>query len=124
MTVVKHQIVNRYRGGKTINIPSNSDSGLISINECRNLLSINSRYTMNEYLKLLGFFGQHFLNWDEVKEILKLRVFLGLKPGYNSKEMYLMLREQGFLQDIFTSYGIDIETRLRRIKDEYYKQQR
>jgi len=118
----KHVEPKRYKGGKTLSI-SSTDSGLISIRECRKLLNIDTRYTINEYLKSLGFFGNHFLTWEQFKELLQLKTFLSLKPGYNSKTMYLLLRKQGSLQSLFTDYDIDIEAKLRRLQNEYNQRQ-
>ncbi|MDF5717726.1 MAG: hypothetical protein PUP93_28630, partial [Rhizonema sp. NSF051] len=123
LTVVKNSTVKRYRGGRTINIPPSGDSGLISIRECQTLLGISSNVTLNVYLKNLGFYGQRFISWEQFKDILQLQVFLGLKHGYNSKEMYLTLRRENSLQPIFEEYGVNIETRFERLKDDYNKRQ-
>ncbi len=122
ITTVKHVEVKRYKGGKTLSICV-KNTNLISIKNCMNLLSINSRYTMNEYLKTLGFFGNRHLTWEQFKELLQLKTFLSLKPGYNSKIMYLLLRKQGCLQSLFTDYDIDIEAKLRRLQNEYNQRQ-
>ncbi len=124
VTLAKERTPRRYTGGKTLLVPCDSSSGLISIADCRTLLAIATRDTMNDYLKTLGLFGRDFLNWDEFQELLRIQAFLGLKHGYNSKQMYLLLRDQGNLQNLFANYGIDIEQRFRRIQGDYHKQQR
>jgi hypothetical protein len=121
-TAVKHIEPKQYKGGKTLIISSTS-SRLIGVKECKQMLGIDSRYTMNQYLKTLGLFGNHFLTWEQFKELLQLKTFLSLKPGYNSKTMYLLLRKQGSLQSIFTKYDIDIEAKLRKLQNDHNQRQ-
>ncbi len=78
--------------------------------------------TLHEYLKTLGFSGQKFISWEQFREILQLQTFLGLKHGYNSKQMYLTLRHQNSLTPVFEKYGVSIETRFERLKNDYYDQ--
>jgi hypothetical protein len=106
-------------GGGTISIPYTGE--LISIKECRNLLNIQSRDTINEYLKALGFFGRDFLRWSEVRQILEMQIFLGLRHGCNSKAMFCELSRKE-IEDTFTNYGINIEERLSKIQRVYYRQ--
>lgn len=122
MPKAKTRSPRQYKGGKTLNVPCNSQSGLVSVGDCRTLLAIATRDTINDYLKTLELFGRDFLNWEEFFEVLKLQAFLGLKPGYNSKKMYLVLRSGNAIAEIFDIYKIDVEARLERIQDEYNNQ--
>ncbi|MBO3464140.1 hypothetical protein G7B40_001515 [Aetokthonos hydrillicola Thurmond2011] len=124
MTVARHVTVARYRGGRTLNVPVIKDSGVLSIRESSRLLRIKSPHTINSYLKHLDLTDRDFLSWDELKEILSLREFLGLNPGQNSKAMFVLLRSRNQLATIFNENHINIEEKLERIKDDYYKQQR
>jgi hypothetical protein len=89
----------------------------ISIRECRILLDIQSRDTINEYLKALDLFGRDRISWLEFRRILELQVFLGLKHGRNSKADFLKL-SQVELTSMFSSYGIDIESRFLALKNQ------
>jgi hypothetical protein len=91
----------------------------LTIKECRKLLNIHSRGTINEYLKTLNLFGRRHLNWEELRRVMELQIFLGLKHGCNSKAMFSGINQQQ-LQEIFTEYGINIETRMRHIQNKYY----
>lgn len=123
MTDAKERTHRRYTGGKTLNIPCGNRDELISIADCRTLLMIATRDTINDYLKTLGLYGRDFITWEEFARVLELQVFLGLKPGQNSKEMYRFLEELGHLPHIFQEFGIDVETRFRRLQVDYHKRQ-
>ncbi|WP_341529965.1 hypothetical protein WKK05_11995 [Nostoc sp. UHCC 0302] len=90
----------------------------LSIKECRDLLNIHSRGTINEYLKTLNLFGHRHLNWDELRRVLELQIFLGLKHGRNSKEMFSRISRQR-LVELFTEHGIDIEARMQYLQNKY-----
>jgi hypothetical protein len=83
----------------------------ISVKQCRDLLRIQSKDTINKYLKTLKLFGQAYLSWSEIRQVLELQIFLGLKHGRNSKSCFCeMTRQQ--IEETFTSYGVDIDARL------------
>ena len=89
----------------------------ISIRECRVLLDIQSRDTINEYLKALDLFGRDRISWQEFRRILELQVFLGLKHGRNSKADFLKL-SQSELASKFFAHGVDIENRFQSLKNQ------
>jgi hypothetical protein len=89
----------------------------ISIRECRVLLDIQSRDTINEYLKTLNLWGRDHISWQEFRRILELQVFLGLKHGRNSKADFLKLT-QDELTSMFSRFGIDIESRLLSLRNQ------
>jgi len=95
---------------------STSREEKISIRECRVLLDIQSRDTINEYLKALNLFGRDRISWQEFRRILELQVFLGLKHGRNSKADFLKL-SQSELTSMFSRFGIDIESRLLSLRN-------
>ncbi|MBD2730925.1 hypothetical protein H6G96_32560 [Nostoc sp. FACHB-892] len=108
----------RYRKGMTINIPCGGEFGdgeLLGILEVRRLLCVSTRETINTDLKAIGLFGRDFLNWGEVRQILKMRLFLSLRPGYNSREMYLSLNDEE-LNQIFEHFGINLNAHFERIQ--------
>ncbi|MBE9054301.1 hypothetical protein IQ243_28700 [Nostocales cyanobacterium LEGE 11386] len=87
----------------------------ISIKECRSLLKIQSKDTINKYLKALDFFGNKYLSWEQVQKILELQIFLGLKHGRNSKEDFCQMTRRE-LEQTFQSYGVDVNARLTALK--------
>ncbi|BAZ33762.1 hypothetical protein NIES4074_62760 (plasmid) [Cylindrospermum sp. NIES-4074] len=99
---------------------STNTNQLLSIKECRELLNIQSRDTINEYLKTLDLFGLKHLTWDELRRVLELQIYLGLRHGYNSKDMFRKLSQEK-ITETFTEYGIDISIKMERIKQKYAK---
>ncbi|MCC5616357.1 hypothetical protein LC605_15020 [Nostoc sp. CHAB 5836] len=89
----------------------------ISIRECRILLDIQSRDTINQYLKTLDLFGHDRISWQEFRRVLELQIFLGLKHGRNSKDDFLKL-SQSQLTSMFSNFGIDIESRLLSLRNQ------
>lgn len=87
----------------------------ISIKECRYLLKIQSKDTINKYLKALDFFGNKYLSWEQVQKILELQIFLGLKHGRNSKEDFCQMTPEQ-IEQMFQSYGVDVNARLLALK--------
>lgn len=87
----------------------------MSIKECRDLLNINSRGTINDYLKTLELFGLKHLTWEQLRQVLELQTYLGLRHGYNSKDMFRKLSRKQ-ITEIFSEYGIDIDVRMRSIQ--------
>lgn len=88
---------------------------LISIKRCRELLRIKSRDTINKYLKTLNLFGRSRLSLGQVREILELQIFLGLKHGRNSREKFIKISRQE-LEQTFQTYGVDVNTRLAALQ--------
>jgi len=87
----------------------------LSIKECRELLRIQSKDTINKYLKTLNLFGQSRLSWSELKQVLELQIFLGLRHGRNSKLRFCEMSRQQ-IEETFTSYGVDVDARLSVIQ--------
>lgn len=83
----------------------------LSVKQCRDLLRIQSKDTINKYLKALNLFGKSKLSWSDVRQVLELQIFLGLKHGRNSKLSFCEMTRQE-LEQTFQSYGVDIDTRL------------
>jgi hypothetical protein len=118
MSITKHQEPKRHYG-RTIDVPSNQGSGSVPVRLCMSLLNILAPDTINDYLKHFGWFGQDVLTWEQIKELVQLQAFLGVKPGYASKGMYTVLKNANRLDEVYERLGIDIEKRLRRIQNEY-----
>jgi hypothetical protein len=87
----------------------------LSIKECRNLLRIQSKDTINKYLKALKLFGKKYLNWEQIRQVLELQIYLGLKHGRNSKEKFCQMTRQQ-IEETFKSYGVDIDARLESLQ--------
>lgn len=92
----------------------------LKVETCRRLLAIRSRGTMNSYLKSLSLFGKKLLTWDDLRSILELQVYLGLKHGFNSKQRFHTISKEE-LAEMFKSYGVDLNKRLKLIQVSYYK---
>lgn len=87
----------------------------LSVKQCRTLLRIQSKDTINKYLKTLNLFGQKRLSWSELQQILELQIFLGLKHGRNSREKFIKISRQE-LEQTFQTYGVDVNTRLAALQ--------
>ncbi|MBP5973592.1 hypothetical protein HW132_12800 [Brasilonema sp. CT11] len=88
----------------------------------RDLLNIRQRQTFNEHLKCLGLYGKP-LGWDELKEVLALRLFMYARIGYHTREMYINLKIQGHLTTIFKHLKIDLEAEFEKVKNDYQQRQ-
>ncbi|MEH2135422.1 hypothetical protein [Nostoc sp.] len=88
---------------------------MLTVAEARILLEIQSRDTMNEDLKALGLFGCDRLMWSEVKSLLEMRKFLGLKPGIHSREQFLKTPKEQ-LNTLFYRYGLNIEEQFQALQ--------
>jgi hypothetical protein len=87
----------------------------LSVKQCRYLLMIQSKDTINKYLKALNLFGQAYLSWSEIRQILELQIFLGLKHGRNSKSSFCQMTRQQ-LDETFKSYGVNVDARLAALQ--------
>ncbi len=87
----------------------------LSVKECRSLLRIQSKDTINKYLKALNLFGQAYLSWSEIRQVLELQIFLGLKHGRNSKLRFCKMTRLE-LEQTFQSYGVDVDARLEALQ--------
>jgi hypothetical protein len=87
----------------------------LSVKQCRELLRIQSKDTINKYLKTLGLFGQSRLSWSEIRQVLELQIFLGLKHGRNSKSRFSQMSRQE-REQTFQSYGVDVDARLTALQ--------
>ncbi len=87
----------------------------LSVKRCRELLRIQSKDTINKYLKALNLFGQAYLSWSEIRQVLELQIFLGLKHGRNSKSIFCKMTRQQ-IEETFTSYGVDVDARLAALQ--------
>jgi hypothetical protein len=88
---------------------------MLKISEVRRLLEIQSRETMNEDLKALGLFGCDRLMWPQIKRLLEMRKFLGLKPGIHSREQFLGIPKEQ-LETLFIRNGLNIEEQFQLLK--------
>ncbi|HYW17706.1 MAG TPA: hypothetical protein VE956_00080 [Nodularia sp. (in: cyanobacteria)] len=88
----------------------------ISVRECRFLLDIQSRDTINEYLKTLDLFGIRELSWQQFRRVVELQTFLGLKHGCNSKDDFKKLNSSE-LSAMFSAHGIDIESKISALRN-------
>ena len=91
---------------------------MLRIQDCRSLLNITTRHTINEYLKDFNYFGRETLTWEEFRRLLELQTFRGLKPGSNSKTEFFGY-SQDELKGIFATNAIDIEEKLRMLKQKH-----
>jgi hypothetical protein len=108
----------------TIEIIPGENSELIDRETCRKLLGIGTLLTISKYYKVLGYARIRFITWEQFKEVLKLQMFLSCKHGYNSKKMFLALRETNSLSIIFGEYRMNPEARFEEIKNDYYSQRK
>lgn len=99
--------------GRTV-LMSSGDG--LPIQKVRPLLQIRTRLTFNRHLKALGLYGRKYISWEDIKEVLKLQLFLGIKPGYNSRKMYLILKERGKIDAVFKQYQINVNQHLEMLK--------
>ncbi len=88
---------------------------IITIKQCRNLLKIQSRDTINKYLKALDLFGNKYLNWEQFRQVLELQIYLGLKHGRNSISCFRQMTHQE-LDQTFQIYGVEINARLAALQ--------
>ena len=88
---------------------------MLTISEVRDLLEIQSRDTMNEDLKALGLFGYDRLTWSQVKNLLEMRKFLGLRPGIHSREQFLKTSKEQ-LNALFHRHGLNIEEQFQALQ--------
>jgi DNA-binding transcriptional MerR regulator len=94
-----------------------------TIKECRELLDIQSRDTINEDLKALGLFGNSSLSWSEVRRVLEIRVFLGIKPGIHSREKFNQTPKEE-LERLFQKHQSSIEQKLEQLQHQYKNRHR
>jgi len=83
--------------------------------QCRELLRIQSKDTINKYLKTLGLFEKTRFSWEEIKRILELQIFLGLKHGRNAISDFQEMSQKE-LEQTFESYGVNVNTRLEALQ--------
>lgn len=83
--------------------------------QCRELLRIQSKDTINKYLKTLGLFEKTRFSWEEIKRILELQIFLGLKHGRNGISDFEGMSSKE-LEQTFESYGVDVNARLKMLQ--------
>ncbi|MEH2034559.1 MAG: hypothetical protein V7K67_34010 [Nostoc sp.] len=88
---------------------------MLTVSEVRSLLEIQSRDTMNEDLKALGLFGCDRLMWSQIRKLLEMRKFLGLKPGIHSREQFLRTSKEQ-LNTLFVRYGLNIEEQFQLLQ--------
>ncbi len=94
-----------------------------TIKECRELLDIQSRDTINEDLKALGLFGNNHLSWGEVRRVLEIRTFLGIKPGIHSREQFNNTSKEE-LEKLFQKHQSSIEQKLHHLQNQYKNRHR
>lgn len=70
---------------------------------------------MGDYLKTLNIPKRDRLSWDDIKLILELQTYLGLKPGIHSKEGFKRLSPQE-RSHLFAQNGVSIAAKLQRLQ--------
>ncbi len=95
---------------RTITVGCYSAEGVEYFNkkEARKLLSIRHHKTFNDHLCALEF-NHTRLGWEEIKEILSLKLFLYARMGYHTRRMYRVLKAAGQLEKVFEYLNIDVE---------------
>lgn len=91
---------------------------MLNIQEVRSLLEIETRDTINKYLKVTGLSEVEQFDWRQFRRLLELQIFLGLRPGCYSKEMFNNY-DQATLYEMFAQRGISIEQRLLNLQQKY-----
>lgn len=95
--------------------------GQLSIPEIRRLLGIKTRDTINAHLKALGYFGEKFLYWEQVKDILGLNLWIWSNFGNRNRDQYAALKQAGLAEKALEIDGINLDAELEKLKDVYYK---
>ncbi|MFB2768587.1 hypothetical protein ACE1AT_04750 [Pelatocladus sp. BLCC-F211] len=96
---------------------------LISKTQAKKLLGIDSQDTINSYFKEFNLFEREYVNWDDIRNILKLQMFLGLKPGRFSKQMFHRFTNEE-MDTLLLGRGFNVDDRLNAIKAQYYQEHR
>jgi len=103
-----------------IDVPSYEVNGKkrFSKKAARQLLNISNRGQFNQYLETLNIWT---IGWDELKEMLALKLFLTANYGYHSHTMWSNLTPE---QRTFTlnHFRINLDQEFRKLQDEYQQQ--
>lgn len=94
-------------------------SGSLPINEVRTLLKIKTRDTINAHLKALGYFGERFLTWEQIKDVLGLNLWIWSNFGDRNRSQYIALKQAGLAEKALLINGIDLDKELEKLKDEH-----
>jgi hypothetical protein len=94
---------------------------MLKKHEVRSLLEIKHRDTINEDLRVLGWSDCEEFDWAEVRKLLEMRLFLGLRPGINSREEFLEIPQER-LTTMFVMHGLNVENRLQFMRSHYQQQ--
>lgn len=96
---------------------------MLTIQQVRSLLDIQTRDTMNEDLKALGLFGCASLTWSQVRTLLEMRLFLGLKPGIHSREQFKQISKEQLL-DLFGRHHCNVEQQFQDLQSKHQTKHR
>lgn len=91
---------------------------MLKKHEVRSLLKIKSRDTINEDLKVLGLLDCKQFNWSQVRKLLEVRLFLGLKPGINSREEFIEIPQEQ-LAIMFSEHGLNVEEHFKSLQSQH-----
>ncbi|MCC5619427.1 hypothetical protein LC605_31080 [Nostoc sp. CHAB 5836] len=94
---------------------------MLKKHEVRSLLKIKHRDTINEDLRALELLDCEEFNWPEVRKLLEMRLYLGLKPGINSREEFLETPQEQ-LANMFVTHGLDVEKHFQFLRSDYQQQ--
>jgi Ca2+-binding EF-hand superfamily protein len=97
------------------------NTATLSKAQARKLLGIDSQDTINSYFRVFGFSEREYISWEELKNILKLKMFLGIKPGVSSRQEFQQYSSQE-IDEILVNNGMNVEIVFDRIQADYYKQ--
>ena len=69
----------------------------------------------------MGFHEQEEFTWSQFKKLLEMRLFLGLKPGINSREEFIETSSE-VLQELFVG-RVNVEEQLSYYQSRYRQRQ-
>lgn len=117
MPKAKKTTPRRYRGGKTLDV--SPGEGSLGLEEAKALLGIKTRETFLKHRKSLGIAPQKRLTWDDMRDILGMKLWLLCDLGNHSREQYLVLREHNVERAALLRFGIDLEAKLEELKEHH-----
>lgn len=119
MPVTTQSTPKRYRGGKTLDVAAweASEDKPLSILEVRQLLGIRTRKTINLYLKELGLFGLKQLNWQQIRDVTGMHLWLRANYGQHSRRQYVALKAKELETQALALHGIDLDKVMEELKN-------
>ena len=83
------------------------------------LLGIGSKETFLKHRRSLGIEGKRRLTWDDLRDLLGMKLWLISKLGTHSREQYLALKEHHLEQAALQRFGIDLDQTLTQLKENH-----